>query len=64
MNDSNKFTEFSVKQQLALCQIGKDLIDIDKEIKNSYNQNEHLNEISHFGDRLLNLFIKFLPCVS
>jgi hypothetical protein len=64
MNNSNKFTEFSVKQQLALCQIGRDLIDIDTEIKNSYKQNDHFNDISHFGERLLNLFIKFLPCVS
>lgn len=64
MNNSNKFTELSVKQQLALCQIGRDLIDIDTEINNSYKKNDRFNEISHFGIRLLNLFIKFLPWVS
>lgn len=63
MNNSNRFLELSVKQQLALCQIGKDLIEIDTKIDETENSGR-FSGVSNLGDRLLNIFIKILPCVS
>lgn len=38
MNNNNKFIEISVKQQLVLCHIGQDLIEIDSKINQSFEQ--------------------------
>lgn len=63
MNNSNRFIEISVKQQLALCHIANDLIEMDTEINKSFNKSRN-NDTSNLGTKLINLIIKILPLIG
>lgn len=63
MNNSNRFIEISVKQQLALCHIANDLIEMDIEIDKSFNKRKD-KDVSNLGSKLITLFIKILPLIG
>lgn len=62
MNNRNSFIELSVNQQLALSQVGKDLLDIDKKMNKIYAL-ESDNSLK-IRSKLLKIFIKFLAYTS
>jgi hypothetical protein len=51
MNNSNRFLELSLKQQLALSEIGRDLIEIDTKIGESFF-NDHCNDLATNSNKL------------
>ncbi len=62
MNNSNSFIELSVNQQLALSQIGNDLLEIDRKMNKIYAL-ETSNTLN-IKSKLLKIFIKFLAYTS
>jgi hypothetical protein len=62
MNNSNSFIELSVNQQLALSQIGKDLLDIDRKMNKMYAL-ESDNSLK-IKSKLLKIIIKCLAYTS
>ncbi len=63
MNNSNRFIEISVKQQLALCNIAHDLNEIDTEINKSFSRSRE-KAASNSGFKLTNLITKILSLIS
>lgn len=51
MNNSNRFLELSLKQQLALSEIGRVLIEIDTKIGESFF-NEHCHDLATNSNKL------------
>lgn len=51
MTNSNRFLELSLKQQLALSEIGRDLIEIDTKIGESFFKDQN-NDLSTNSNKL------------